>query len=87
MPRGAAEYGPASPLATGEARLPPEPRLQVSPREDARGIPAHRKTRILNGYTWVDREAGTVRIPIAEAMKLTVQKGLPVRAAAGEPQK
>jgi hypothetical protein len=71
------ESGQASPLATGEPRLPPEPRLQVSPREDA----------ILNGYTWVNRETGTVRIPIAEAMKMTVQTGLPVRATTGDQQK
>lgn len=80
--REAREYGPASPLATGEARLPPEPRLQVNPREDAAEFRAQ-EDAILNGYTWINREAGTVRIPIAEAMKTTVQKGLPVRPAAG----
>jgi hypothetical protein len=84
--REAREYGPASPLATGEPRLPPEPRLQVNPREDAAEFHA-REDLILNGYTWVNHEAGTVRIPIAEAMKMTVQKGLPVRATAGEQQK
>jgi hypothetical protein len=31
----------------------------------------------------VDREAGTVRIPIAEAMRLTVERGLPAREATG----
>jgi hypothetical protein len=81
--RSAHEYGPASPLATGEARLPPEPRLQVNPREDAAEFHAQ-EDAILNGYTWVNREAGTVRIPIAEAMKTTVQKGLPVRPSTGE---
>ena len=80
--REAREYGPASPLATGEARLPPEPRLQVNPREDAAEFRAQ-EDAILNGYTWINREAGTVRIPIAEAMKTTVQKGLPVRPAVG----
>lgn len=84
--REARVYGPASPLATGEPRLPPEPRLQVNPREDAAEFRA-REDVILNGYTWVNHEAGTVRIPIAEAMKMTVQKGLPVRSTAGEQQK
>jgi hypothetical protein len=80
------ESGQASPLATGEPRLPPEPRLQVSPREDAAAFRA-REDAILNGYTWVNRETGTVRIPIAEAMKMTVQTGLPVRATTGDQQK
>ena len=84
--RAAREYGPASPMATGEARRPPEPRLQEHPREDAAEFHAQ-EDAILNGYTWVNREAGTVRIPIAEAMKATVQKGLPVRPSGGEQQK
>ena len=60
--RAAREYGPASPMATGEARRPPEPRLQERPREDAAEFHAQ-EDAILNGYTWVDRDAGTVRIP------------------------
>ena len=65
-------------LAAGEARVPPEPRLQVAPREDLARFRA-REDEILNGYRWVDKGAGVVRIPIGEAMKLTVQRGLPVR--------
>ena len=84
--RAAREYGPASPLATDEARLPPEPRLQVNSREDAAVFRAE-EDAILNGYTWVNRETGTVRIPIAEAMKATVQKGLPVRRAPEQGQR
>ena len=80
------ESGQALPLATGEPRLPPEPRLQVSPREDAADFRA-REDAILNGYSWVSRDTGTVRIPITEAMKMTLQKGLPVRSTAGEQQK
>jgi hypothetical protein len=80
------ESGRPSPLATSEPRLPPEPRLQVNPREDAAEYRA-REDSVLNGYSWVNREAGTVRIPIAEAMKLTVQRGLPVRPTAGEQPK
>jgi hypothetical protein len=67
------------PLAAGqELRLPPAPRLQVTPRQDLRDLRA-REDQTLNSYQWVDRSAGTVRIPIAEAMKLTVERGLPVR--------
>lgn len=84
--QAAREYGPASPLATGEARLPPEPRLQTNPREDAAEFHAQ-EDAILNGYTWINREAGRVRIPIAEAMRATVQKGLPVRRAPEQGQR
>jgi hypothetical protein len=77
---------PARPFATDDARLPPEPRLQEKPRQDMQALRA-REDQILNGYSWADRNAGTVRIPIAEAMKLTLQKGLPVRETGGEPQK
>ena len=73
------------PLAAGqELRLPPAPRLQVTPRQDLRDLRA-REDQILNSYQWVDRSAGIVRIPIAEAMKLTVERGLPVRPS-GQPK-
>ena len=57
---------------------PAEPRLQTAPREDLQLLRTD-EDRILSGYTWVDRNAGLVRIPIAEAMKMTVERGLPVR--------
>jgi hypothetical protein len=77
--REAARIAPLYPLAAGqETRLPPEPRLQTNPREDLRAFHA-REDEILNGYSWIDKSAGIVRIPIDEAMKLTVQRGLPAR--------
>jgi hypothetical protein len=77
--RAAANLGTEHPLAAGqELRLPPEPRLQVTPRQDLQELRA-RDDEILNSYQWVDRTAGIVRIPIDEAMKLTVQRGVPVR--------
>jgi hypothetical protein len=69
------------PLAAGqENRLPPEPRLQTTPRQDLRDLRAAEE-QILTGYRWVDRNAGIVSIPIAEAIKLTLQRGLPARPA------
>ncbi|MES1255654.1 MAG: hypothetical protein ABUS56_08600 [Acidobacteriota bacterium] len=77
--REAARVTPVLPLAAGqEHRIPPEPRLQSHPREDLRELQAE-EARILDSYGWVDREAGIVRIPIDEAMKLTVERGLPAR--------
>ena len=67
------------PLAAEQQnRLPPEPRLQTNPKEDLREMRAE-EDGILNSYGWVDQNAGIVRIPIGEAMKLTVQRGLPAR--------
>ena len=70
---------PEYPLAVSQGeRVPPEPRLQVAPREDLRELRA-REDSMLGSYGWVDRNAGIVRIPIDEAMRLTLQRGLPTR--------
>ena len=67
------------PLAAADQhREPPEPRLQTNPREDLQKFREQEDT-VLTSYGWVDRNAGIVRIPIEEAMKLTVQRGLPTR--------
>jgi len=74
-PRAMPEY----PLAIGQARrLPPEPRLQTNPRADLREL-RQQEDAVLASYGWADKNAGIVRIPIADAMKLTVQRGLPAR--------
>ncbi len=78
--------GSLRPLATNEVRLPPEPRLQITPRADAAEFRAQ-EDALLNGYSWVNRETGTVRIPIAEAMKMTLQRGLPAREQPAGQQK
>jgi|SRR5581483_11908139 len=70
---------PEYPLATQqENRLPPEPRLQTNPRQDLSDLRAQ-EDQILTSYGWVDRNAGVVRIPIDQAMKLVLQRGLPAR--------
>jgi hypothetical protein len=71
---------PEYPLAaTKENRLPPEPRLQTHPRQDLADLRS-REEQALTGYSWVDRNAGIVRIPIDEAIKKTLERGLPARA-------
>jgi hypothetical protein len=37
---------------------------------------------LLEGYGWVDREAGVVRVPIERAMELLLERGLPTRPEA-----
>jgi hypothetical protein len=80
-----------SPLAAGPAQMPPrttgspyfgnartpqlltnEPRLLDQVREQER--------QQLAGYGWVDQTAGVARMPIDEAKKLIVERGLPARA-------
>lgn len=77
----AASALPVYPLAVGqEDRLPPEPRLQTNPRQDLRDL-RESESALLESYGWVDKNGGVVRIPIDEAMKLVLQRGLPSRPA------
>ncbi len=71
----------AYPLAAGrgqELRLPPLPRLQPLPINDITQFRAEEE-RLLHTFGWVDRGAGIVRIPIEDAMRLTLERGLPSR--------
>jgi hypothetical protein len=54
-------------------RLPPAPRLQEDPLADLAALRA-REARQLEGYAWVDRAAGRVRIPIERAMELLAEE-------------
>jgi hypothetical protein len=67
---------PRYPLAAGEGpRVPPEPRLQRFPREDIMNFRLGEEAA-LQQYGWVDKEAGTVRIPIHDAMRLVLERRL-----------
>jgi hypothetical protein len=82
--REARRVAPEYPLAaTQEVRVPPEPRLQTDPRQDLQDLRAQ-ENQILNSYGWIDKNTGVVRIPIDEAMKLVVQRGLPSRQQAND---
>lgn len=76
--REAGLVDPRYPLAAGKTRMPPEPRLQPNPGEDMKEL-RRRQEQILRSYGWVDETAGVVRIPIDEAMRLVVERGLPAR--------
>jgi len=79
--REARRVMPQYPLAVAQGnRVPPEPRLQTDPRQDLADLRA-REDETLNSYGWVDKNAGIVRIPIDEAIKLTLARGLPAREA------
>jgi hypothetical protein len=67
--------------APGERVLRPEPdrtelrgpALQLAPTQEAEEI-RERQLAILEGYDWVSRDAGIVRIPIERAMELYLQR-------------
>ena len=84
--RQAAKNDPVlSPLVQPAGRLPPEPRLVEN---EPLILEKHRESEaeMLEKYGWVDQAAGVARVPIAEAKKLLLHKGIPVRAgAAAEP--
>ena len=56
----------------------PEPRLSVKPGDDLKALQAE-EDKMLNSYDWVDRDKGIVRMPIARAIEILAQRGLPVR--------
>jgi hypothetical protein len=71
------------PLAhVGTPLQPPEPNLQTRPKEDLQRMRAE-EDRLLSSYDWVDATRGVVRIPIARAMAMTVERGLPARTGFG----
>lgn len=72
------EFASSPPMATSR-EIPPQPRLQVTPVTDLKQMRAAEDS-ILNSYAWVDRQEGTVRIPIERAMELLAQRGLPARS-------
>jgi len=79
--RESATAAPQYPLAAERReQLPPEPRLQTTPRQDLKDLRAQEQ-EWLTTYGWVDRNAGVVRVPIDEAIRLTLERGLPSRPA------
>ena len=65
------------PLAAGQDRQPPVPHLQTQPFKDIYML-RQSESEKLTGYGWVDKGAGVTRIPIEDAMRLVVDKGIVV---------
>ena len=73
----AAQAPAAYVLPTEPGALEPSgPRLQVTPELELGAFRAQ-EDAILESYAWVDKERGIVRIPVAEAMRLVAERGLP----------
>jgi hypothetical protein len=61
----------------------PTPRLQIDDGDQDVADLHAREDLLLDHYSWVNRQRGTVRIPIERAMELLVKSGLPVAPQAG----
>ena len=78
------DAAPAPIAGFDPARQAPEPRLQGEPFADWLALKARQEAQ-LTSYGWVDEDKGVTRIPIDRAMKMVLERGLPARAASGEP--
>lgn len=67
------------PLAVGQEKEPPAPRLQTQPFKDVYLLKQGQR-ELLDSYGWTDKDGGIVHIPIDRAMQLLVERGLPTRA-------
>lgn len=71
--------------ASAPTPLPPEPRLEATPGVTSAFVNS-REESVLNSYGWVDRSKGVVRIPIAQAINVVAQRGLPTQPGATAPR-
>lgn len=75
----------ASPSPFAATRqVPLGPELQVHSREDWLKF-REEQQKSLETFGWENRSAGTVRVPIEEAMQLLVKKGVPVQGTTAAP--
>jgi hypothetical protein len=63
----------------------PDPKLEEDERGQLNGIRL-KEEQTLSTYDYVDKSAGTIRIPIDRAMDLIAQRGLPTRSQSSTPE-
>ena len=78
-------------VTAGQSNIPairskefPQPRLEVRPGANLAELRAAEDAD-LNSYGWIDRNMGTVRVPIDRAMRLLLERGLPEVGAGKTP--
>jgi len=54
----------------------PTPRLQDDATRDLKMMHAN-EDKLLQEYTWIDKNSGAVRIPVSRAMEVLAERGLP----------
>jgi hypothetical protein len=76
MIRQSIELEQPYPLARGrEGQVPPAPRLQQFPENEIYQFRLGEE-QLLTRYGWMNRETGVVHIPIEQAMRLTIERGM-----------
>jgi len=70
-----------NPLNGAERLVPPPPRITEQPEMELEQLRVQ-EDQALSSYGWVNRNAGTIRIPIDRAMEMQLQRGFPVRKEA-----
>jgi hypothetical protein len=60
--------------------LPPQPRIEVQGWRDLNNFRAAEEKQ-LNSYGWINKDQGTVRIPIERAMRIVAERGLSKKPA------
>ena len=73
--RTASELAQKYPLAVGQQKAPPAPNLQTQPFKDLYSL-RQAETARLTAYGWVDKGTGVTRIPIDDAMRLVLERGM-----------
>jgi hypothetical protein len=63
------------PMAAGQVKEPPGPHLQTQPFKDIYMLRQNEQDK-LTRYEWIDKNSGAARIPIDEAMRLVIERGL-----------
>lgn len=81
--REALKGPPPATLVNAPRAAPPAPRLQTDAPADLNDFRAEEKHE-LEGYGWVDRQKGVVRIPVERAMTLLLERGLPNNEPPGQ---
>ncbi len=82
-------YDAPAPMREAGPQLPPEPRMQgmpghlTDPQHDMREK-VEADTKANEELGWVDKNAGIAQIPVKDAMKIIVEKGLPAISAPAE---
>jgi len=82
-------YEAPAPMREAGPHFPPEPMLQgmpghlTDPQHDMREK-VEADTKANNELGWVDKNAGIAQIPVKDAMKLIVEKGMPAISAPPE---
>jgi hypothetical protein len=74
---------PRTTTASPEFGAAPSPRLLTNEPAALRAL-RQREDEALHQYGWVDQNGGVARIPIDEAKKLIVERGLPSRAGGAD---